>query len=86
MPIRRAVQRDAEAIAKLSDAAAREEGGVSMFDVERIRGNGFGGNALFECWVAEEGRALTAHAVITKGFDVRRGLPVIVLCELYVVP
>ncbi len=57
-----------------------------MFDAERIRAHGFGANALFEVWVAEENRQLLAHAVITKGFDVRRGLPIIVLCELYVVP
>lgn len=57
-----------------------------MFDAERIRAHGFGANALFEVWVAEENRRLLAHAVITKGFDVRRGLPLIVLCELYVVP
>ena len=57
-----------------------------MFDAERIRAHGFGSNALFEVWVAEEERKLVAQAVITKGFDVRRGLPIIVLCELYVVP
>jgi GNAT superfamily N-acetyltransferase len=84
--IRRAVPRDAEAIAKLSAAFAGEDGGVSMFDVDRIRSHGFGNNALFEIWVAEDNRKLVSHAVITKGFDVRRGLPLIVLCELYVSP
>jgi len=86
MPIRRAVPRDAEAIAKLSAAAAAEEGNPSGLDIERIKAHAFGGNAVFEAWVAEESRLLNAHALITKGLDVRRGVPIIVLCELYVRP
>ena len=86
MQIRRAVPRDAEAIAKLSAAAAAEEGNPCGLDVDRIRSHAFGGNAVFEAWVADENRAVMAHALITKGFDVRRGLPIIILCELYVKP
>ena len=51
--IRRAVPRDADAIAKLAAQAAAEEGGVSALDVDRIKAHAFGGNALFEAWVAE---------------------------------
>lgn len=86
--IRRAVSRDADAIAKLAAAAAAEEGGLSALEVDRIRAHAFGPNALFEAWVAQERQnaPLIAHAVITKSYDVRRGCPSIVLCELYVAP
>lgn len=86
--IRRAVSRDAEAIAKLAANAAREEGGVSALDAERIKAHAFGANALFEAWVAQEGHnsPIVAHAVITKSYDMRRACPSIVLCELYVAP
>ncbi len=88
MQIRRAVPRDADAIAKLAAEAAAEEGGVSGLDVDRIRAHGFGGNALFEAWVAQErnNTPIVAHACITKSYDVRRACPTIVLCELYVKP
>ncbi|MFT3729681.1 MAG: GNAT family N-acetyltransferase [Terricaulis sp.] len=88
MLIRRAVPKDADAIARLAAAAAGEEGGVSSLDTDRIRNNAFGANALFEAWVAQEraNAPLVAHAIITKSYDVRRGCPNIVLCELYVAP
>jgi len=86
--IRRAVSRDAEAIARLAAAAAREEGAISALDADRIRANAFGQNPMFEVWVAQErGNApLVAHAIVTKSYDVRRGCPSLVLCELYVAP
>jgi GNAT superfamily N-acetyltransferase len=86
--IRRAVPRDADAIARLAAAAASEEGAVSALDTDRIRTNAFGQNALFEAWVAQErsNAPLVAHAIITKSYDVRRATPNIVLCELYVAP
>ncbi len=88
MLIRRAVQRDAEAIARLAAAAAAEEGAVAGLDVERVRAHGFGPNALFEAWVALEKASgpPIAHAIVTRGYDVRRGCATMVLCELYVVP
>lgn len=86
--IRRAVARDADAIAKLSASAASEEGTLTSLEVERIRAHGFGSSALFEAWVAQEraNAPIVAHAIITKGYDVRRGAPNVVLCELYVAP
>jgi GNAT superfamily N-acetyltransferase len=86
--IRRAVQRDADAIAKLAAQAAGEEGGISALEADRIKAHAFGSSALFEAWVAQEqsNAPLLAHAVITKSYDVRRACPSIVLCELYVVP
>ena len=88
MLIRRAVSRDADAVARLAAAAASEEGAVSSLDAERIRANAFGANPMFEVWVAQEkGNApLVAHAIVTKSYDVRRGCPNLVLCELYVAP
>jgi GNAT superfamily N-acetyltransferase len=86
--IRRAVHRDADAIAKLAAAAAAEEGVTSGLDPERIKAHAFGGNALFEAWIAQErpNSPVIAHAVITKSYDVRRACPSIVLCDLYVAP
>ncbi len=86
--IRRAVPRDAEAIARMAGAAATEEGAVSGLDTDRIRSHAFGSNALFEAWVAQEraNAPLIGHAIITKSYDVRRAAPNIVLCELYVAP
>ncbi len=88
MQIRRAVPRDADAIARLAAAAAEEEGLPSALDGDRIKAHAFGGNALFEAWVAQDRQnaPLVAHAVITKSYDVRRACPSIVLCELYVAP
>lgn len=84
--IRRAVSRDAEAIAKMAGAAAAEEGGMSALEADRIKAHAFGSNALFEAWVAQEraNAPLIGHAVITKSYDVRRACPNVVLCELYV--
>ena len=86
--IRRAVARDADAIAKLSASAAGEEGALTSLEAERIRAHGFGSSALFEAWVAQEraNAPIVAHAIITKGYDGRRGAPTVVLCELYVAP
>jgi aminoglycoside 6'-N-acetyltransferase I len=87
LQIRKAVPRDADAIARLAAQAASEEGGVSGLEADRIRAHGFGANALFEAWVAQErSNAIVAHAVITKSYDVRRAAPTVVLCELYVIP
>jgi hypothetical protein len=47
--IRRAVQRDADAIAKLAARAAEEEEAVTALDSERVRAHAFGSNSLFEC-------------------------------------
>lgn len=86
--IRRAVARDADALAKLAADAAAEEGVASVLDADRIKSHAFGSNALFEAWVAQEkaNAPLVGHAVITKSYDVRRACPSIVLCELYVAP
>lgn len=88
MQIRRAVPRDADAIAKLSAAAAAEEGSPSGLDADRIKLHAFGGDAVIEFWVAEPERKapICAHAAITKSYDVRRGCPTIQLVELYVGP
>lgn len=86
--IRRAVPRDAEAVAKMAALAAAEEGGVSALETDRIKAHAFGSNALFEAWVAQErvNAPLIGHAMITKSYDVRRACPSLVLCELYVAP
>ena len=47
MQIRRAVSRDADAIAKLAADAAAEEGVVSGLEADRIKAHAFGSSALF---------------------------------------
>ena len=88
--IRRAVPRDAEAIARLAADAAVEAGGLSALEADRIRAHAFGANPLFEAWVAQEqgggSGSIVAHAVTTRSYDMRRGCPSVVVCELYVVP
>lgn len=86
--IRRAVPRDAEAIARMAALAAAEEGALSALEADRIKAHAFGANALFEAWVAQEraNAPLVGHAIITKSYDVRRGQPSLVLVELYVAP
>lgn len=88
LTIRRANPRDADAIARLAAQAAGEEGGASSLETDRIKAHGFGANALFEAWVAQErnNAPIIAHAIITKSYDVRRAAPNVVLCELYVAP
>ncbi|QGZ95741.1 GNAT family N-acetyltransferase [Terricaulis silvestris] len=88
MQIRRAVPRDADAIAKLAADAAAEEGAVSGLEADRIKAHAFGSTALFEAWVAQErnNAPIIAHAIITKSYDMRRAAPTVVLCELYVAP
>ncbi len=86
--IRRATARDADMIAKFATAQAAEEGEHSALESDRIRLHGFGSNALFEAWVAQSGSngPLVAHAIVTKGYDVRRACATMVLCALYVAP
>jgi GNAT superfamily N-acetyltransferase len=86
--IRRAVPRDADAIAKMAADAASEEGVASALDIDRIKAHAFGQTSLFEAWIVQQrsSAALIAHAIITKSYDIRRGCPTIVLCELYVAP
>lgn len=88
MQIRRAVPRDADAIAKLASQAAADENVASGLDADRIKSHGFGGSALFEAWVAEPEKRgpICAHALITKSYDVRRACPTVVLVELFVAP
>lgn len=84
--IRRATVRDADTIAKFAAAQAAEEGGHSALESDRIRQHGFGSSALFEAWVAQAGAngPVVAHAIVTKGYDVRRACATMVLCALYV--
>lgn len=86
--IRRAIARDADAIAKLCAASAAEDNAQCVLDADRIKAHGFGQTSLFEAFVAQErhNSPLTAVAMVTKTYDVRRAAPAITLCELYVVP
>lgn len=87
--VRRAQSRDAEAIARMTAEAARDDGALgTSLDLEHLKKHGFSAQSLFEVFVAEEarGRPLVGHAIVTKGYDVRRAVATVVLAELYVVP
>ena len=87
--IRRATIRDADAIARLSAAAAAEAREIAgLLDADHVRAHAFGPKPLFEPWVGETpaDRKPAALAIITKGYDVRRAIATVVLAELYVTP
>ncbi|NWG54226.1 MAG: GNAT family N-acetyltransferase [Hydrogenophilaceae bacterium] len=87
--VRKAQHRDCEQVARLSAEAAREAGAVgTSLDVDHVRQHGFGGQALFEAFIAEDsrGRPPIGLAIITKGYDVRRAVATVVLCELFIRP
>jgi GNAT superfamily N-acetyltransferase len=87
--VRRAHQRDCEIIARMSAEAVREAGAhATTLEPELVRKHGFGPQALFEVFLAEERRSgpILGHAIITKGFDTRHAIATVVLCELYVRP
>lgn len=86
--IRRAVSKDADAIAKLCAASATEEGAQCALDPDRLRANAFGQAALLEAFVAQDraNSQLVGVALINKTYDVRRAAPSITLSELYVAP
>jgi GNAT superfamily N-acetyltransferase len=87
--VRRAQPRDCEAIARMSGEAVREAGGYAApLEAELVRKHGFGPNALFEVFLAEErpGGPAIGHAIITKSFDTRHAVATVILCELYVRP
>jgi GNAT superfamily N-acetyltransferase len=87
--VRRAQPRDCETIARMSSEAAREAGALAAsLEADLVRKHGFGSQSLFEAYLAEEraGAPAIGHAIITKGFDTRRAIPTVVLCELYVRP
>lgn len=85
--VRRATGRDAETIARLAQANARETGAPTALDVDRLRVHAFSQNPLIECYLAEErpGRAC-GHAIVSKGYDLRRAIATLVVSDLYVAP
>jgi len=85
--IRRAQPRDAETIARMVAEASREDGRVApALDADLVRSHGFGAQALFEAWVADEAGMLRACAIATKGYDVDAACATIVIAALYVAP
>jgi GNAT superfamily N-acetyltransferase len=85
--VRRAGSRDAETIARLVSANARETGAPSVLDVDRVRAHAFSFNPLIECFLAEVRRGEPAgHAVVCRSYDIRRAAPRLIVADLYVVP
>ncbi len=87
MQVRRANGRDAETIAKLAQANARESGAVTALDTDRLKVHAFSQNPLIECYLAESRPGRPAgHAIVSKGYDLRRATATLVVSDLYVVP
>ena len=85
--VRRASGRDADTIARLAQANAREQGAVTALDVDRLRAHAFAQNPLIECYRAEERPGRPAgHAIVSKGYDLRRATATLVVSDLYVTP
>jgi GNAT superfamily N-acetyltransferase len=88
IPIRRATASDGEMVARFTAAAYREEGaGLPVFSADHFRRDAIGPGALLEAWIAETptGRAC-GQAIVQKGYDLWRGVPTMVLLNLYVAP
>jgi len=85
--VRRAGPRDADVIARLIAANARETEGASSLDGDRLRAHAFGANPLIECFLAEVTRGVSAgHAIVSRGYDIRRAAARLIVGDLYVVP
>lgn len=85
--VRRAVIRDAEAIARQNRDAAREDGHASSgFAIEQIRMHAFGPSPVIEILVAEDQGQLIAHSITYRGYDMRAGQTNLVVAALYVAP
>ncbi len=79
--------RDAEAIARQSMEAAREDGAArSGFGPEQIRQHAFGSSPVIEIFVGEDGNRIVAHSITYRGYDLDAGQANLVLAALYVVP
>lgn len=88
IPIRRATVSDGEAVARFTTAAFREEGaGAPVFAADHFKRDACGAGSLLEAWIAEDqaGRAC-GQAIVNKGYDLWRGVPTMVLLNLYVTP
>lgn len=85
--VRRAVARDAETIARMAQASAQEAGTLTALDADRLRVHAFSANPLIECFLAEErpGRP-HGHAIVSKGYDMRRATATFIVSDLYVMP
>lgn len=85
--VRRAVIRDAEAIARQSVDAAREDGHYhSGLGLEQIRLHAFGASPVLEILVGDEQGKIVAHSVTYRGYDLNAGQTNLVVAALYVAP
>ena len=85
--VRKAMIRDADAVARQNMEAAREDGEASSgFGPEQIRQHAFGSSPVIEILVGESGSLIVAHSITYRGYDLRAGQPNLVLASLYVAP
>lgn len=87
--VRRLQRKDVDAVARMARAAAQDDGAASTsLDADHIRRFAFRMRAPFEVFACEavRGGPLIGHAIITKGYDIRRAVATVVLAELYVAP
>lgn len=85
--VRKAIIRDAEAVARQNMEAAREDGATnSGFGPEQIRQHAFGSSPVIEILVAEDGNRMVAHSITYRGYDLNAGQANLILASLYVAP
>jgi GNAT superfamily N-acetyltransferase len=85
--IRRAEPADAEAIIALIDAlAAFVEDPPTRLTPDDIRRDGFGADAWFQCFLAEQAGKAVGYAIVYPGFSTEHGGRGLHLADLYVDP
>jgi GNAT superfamily N-acetyltransferase len=83
---RRAGPTDADAVQRFTQMAFREEGSNAMgLHPDVFRRDACSKAGLIEAYLAEDGAKRPAGlAILSKGYDLHRGLPTVVLLNLYV--
>lgn len=85
--IRRAVANDADLVCRFVAAAAVEEGAPNNFTRDMYKRDAVGSNARVEAWIADDQRGdACAQAITSRGYDLQRATPTMVLLHLYVAP
>ncbi|MEQ9334488.1 GNAT family N-acetyltransferase [Thalassobaculum sp.] len=78
---------DAPAIARMARALSAHEGAAPPpFDAEAVRRWGFGPGRRFDGMVADRGGRAVGYALFHDGFHVGRGMPGLMLMDLYAEP
>jgi GNAT superfamily N-acetyltransferase len=85
--IRRATAQDADTVCRFVAEAAVEEGTSNNFSRDMYKRDAVGSNARVDAWIAEDERGKAcAQAITSRGYDLQRATPTMVLLHLFVAP